>query len=36
MSLFFSSHKDTLPLKMLQDGLEKLRYDEILARLRNG
>lgn len=27
-------HKDTLPLSLLRDGLEKLRYEEIEARLR--
>ena len=27
-------HKDTLPLSLLKDGLEKLRYDEVVSRLR--
>ena len=27
-------HKDTLPLSLLRDGLEKLRYEEIEAQLR--
>ena len=27
-------HKDTLPLSLLRDGLERLRYDDITARLR--
>jgi integrase len=29
-------HKDTLPLSLLRDGLEKLRYDEVVKTLLTG
>ena len=29
-------HKDTLPLSLLRDGLEKLRYDAVVSQVKTG